>query len=118
MAVGPTPWGPFAAAAADPAEPPSVAFLARPVHEVTPTSALPELPADTPLLVLGRDLHRHDFARVAIDRLRERHPEVLVVDLGWPAPDRRYADVATYGGSRLVGRALLAYLAGPAPAER
>ena len=35
---------------------------------------------------------------------------VLVVDMGWPSPDRRYADVATFGASALMGRALLHFL--------
>ena len=30
--------------------------------------------------------------------------------MGWPSPDRRYADVATFGASALMGRALLAFL--------
>lgn len=63
-----------------------------------------------PVLVVGRDIHRHAFARAAVDRLREERAEVLVVDMGWPSVDRRYADVATYGSSRLLGEALLAYL--------
>ena len=47
-----------------------------------------------------------------VDRLRAEHESVLVVDMGWPSDDRRYADVATFGASRLVGRALLTFLAG------
>jgi beta-N-acetylhexosaminidase len=35
---------------------------------------------------------------------------VLVVDMGWPSDDRAYADIATFGASRLVGRALLELL--------
>jgi beta-N-acetylhexosaminidase len=31
--------------------------------------------------------------------------------MGWPSDDRRYADVATFGASLLMGRALLAWLA-------
>jgi len=30
--------------------------------------------------------------------------------MGWPAADRRYADVATFGASRHVGQALLQWL--------
>ena len=64
---------------------------------------------DGPVLVLGRDLHRHAYARAVVDRLRASH-DVLVVDLGWPSPDRAYADVATFGASRRVGAALLGWL--------
>ena len=62
------------------------------------------------MLVVGQDIHRHAFARAAVDRLRAEHTQVLVVDMGWPSPDRRYADVATFGASALMGRALLAFL--------
>ena len=75
-------------------------------------SALPPPIAEVPVLVVGRDIHRHAFARAVVDRLRAEHESVLVVDMGWPSDDRRYADVATFGASRLVGRALLAFLAG------
>ena len=46
----------------------------------------------------------------AIDRLRAERDSVLVVDMGWPSDDRAYADVATFGASRLVGRALIELL--------
>jgi beta-N-acetylhexosaminidase len=115
IATGPTPWGPFAAAAAEPRSPASIAFAAHPLFEVTERqSVLPPAVAAEPVLVVGRDIHRHEFARAAVDRLRGEHTEVLVVDLGWPSEDRAYADVATFGSSRLVGRALLAFLDGAA----
>jgi beta-N-acetylhexosaminidase len=31
--------------------------------------------------------------------------------MGWPSADRRYADVATFGASRLMGRVLMNWLA-------
>jgi beta-N-acetylhexosaminidase len=98
MAVGSVPWSPFAD---------------HPEFVVTRESpAPPELPADAAVLVVGRDIHQHAFARAVVDRLRAEHESVLVVDMGWPADDRRYADVATFGASRLVGGALSTYLAG------
>ena len=63
---------------------------------------------DESVLVVGRDIHRHAFARAAVDQLRQQHAHVLVVDMGWPSDDRRYADVATFGASCLMGQALLA----------
>jgi beta-N-acetylhexosaminidase len=48
--------------------------------------------------------------RSLIDDARHRDPATVVVDLGWPGDDRRYADVATFGGSRHVGLALLQWL--------
>jgi beta-N-acetylhexosaminidase len=113
IAVGQAPWGPFAAVADDPAAPRHAAFAAQPQYEVTrEDSTLPSLDPELPVLVIGRDIHRHAFARAVVDRLRAEHESVLVVDMGWPSEDRRYADVATFGASRLVGRALLSYLAG------
>jgi beta-N-acetylhexosaminidase len=100
IAVGTTPWGPFVAMAAQPV------FLITPEH-----SALPSLQHGTPVIVIGRDIHRHPFAREAVDRLRSQHADVLVVDMGWPSADRRYADVATFGASRHMGDVLLNWLA-------
>ena len=64
---------------------------------------------DRPVLVLGRDVHRHPYARDVVDRVRAAR-DALVVEMGWPASDRTYADVATYGASRRIGAALLAWL--------
>jgi beta-N-acetylhexosaminidase len=112
IAVGATPWGPFAAVAraASAASP----FAAQSVWLVSPAqAALPPLQTEQPVLVVGRDIHQHPFAREAVDRLRSQHVDVLVVDMGWPSEDRRYADVATFGASLLMGRALLGWLALP-----
>ena len=112
IAVGATPWGPFAAVAADPAAPAASSFAAQSACLVSPEqSALPSFQAERPLLVVGRDIHQHLFAREAVDRLRSEHADVLVVDMGWPSADRRYADLATFGASRLMGRVLLKWLA-------
>jgi beta-N-acetylhexosaminidase len=112
IAVGTTPWGPFAAAAAAPAEPAAAAFAKLPVCLISPErSALPPFQPSRPVLVIGRDIHQHPFAREAVDRLRSQDVDLLVVDMGWPSADRRYSDVATFGASRLMGRALLSWLA-------
>jgi beta-N-acetylhexosaminidase len=100
IAVGTTPWGPFAALAAQ-----SVLLITPEQSELTPFQP------DEPVLVVGRDIHRHSFAREVVDRLRSQHAGVLVVDMGWPSADRRYADVATFGASRLMGDVLLQWLA-------
>jgi beta-N-acetylhexosaminidase len=111
IAVGVAPWGPFAEAAADPEAGLSRAFEANPTVVFTEDDD-PDLvlAAKSPVLVIGKDNHRHAFARAAIDRLRAERDSVLVVDMGWPSDDRAYADLATFGASRLIGRALLAYL--------
>ncbi|HEY8282270.1 MAG TPA: hypothetical protein VIG28_07280, partial [Leifsonia sp.] len=64
----------------------------------------------SPVLVIGKDNHRYPFARAVIDALRSAGADILVVDMGWVGADRRYADIATFGASRLVGRALLELL--------
>jgi beta-N-acetylhexosaminidase len=123
IAVGPTPWGPFAALGPEPFDkrrPEPVdgrahpAFTVQSVWLVSPDqSALPPPQAEQPVLVVGRDIHQHLFARDAVDRLRSEHADVLVVDMGWPSADRRYADLATFGASRLMGRVLLKWLHAP-----
>ncbi|QTX03932.1 glycoside hydrolase family 3 N-terminal domain-containing protein [Agromyces archimandritae] len=60
-----------------------------------------------PVLVIGKDLHRYPFAREAIDALRAVRGDVLAIDMGWPGEDRAYADVASFGASRLMGRAVI-----------
>ena len=109
IAVGPTPWGPFAAAAA---HPDGAAFAAVDRVVRTPGDAARGPVPSGPVLVVGRDIARHGFARAAVDRLRTAGADVLAVDMGWPSPERRYADVATFGASRAVGAALLSWLAG------
>jgi beta-N-acetylhexosaminidase len=76
-------------------------------------SALPHFQPSQPVLVIGRDIHQHPCAREAVDRMRSQHVDVLVVDMGWPSADRRYADVATFGASRLMGAVLLKWLNAP-----
>jgi beta-N-acetylhexosaminidase len=111
IAVGTIPWGPFAASA-DPTAATGAAFAEHPVCLVSPERlALPPLQPDQPVLVVGRDIHRHRFGREVVDRLRSDRVDVLVVDMGWPSTDRRYADVATFGASLLMGRVLLKWLA-------
>jgi beta-N-acetylhexosaminidase len=92
MAAGPVPWG-LAAAGVE-------------VSTVHDGDALPA----GPLVVVGKDNHRYAWVRAAIDAARSERA-VLVVDMGWPSPDRAYADVATFGASRAVGEALVRWLA-------
>ena len=100
IAVAGAPWDPFAETAAG-------LVVARSSAD---TAGL-QLPAASPVLVIGRDNHRHPFVRDLVDGLRAERTDVLVVDMGWPSDDLAYADIATYGASRLAGRALLELLA-------
>jgi beta-N-acetylhexosaminidase len=108
VAVGLAPWGP------NPERPGSNAESRSPWRDVTtlsPGSAVTLAPeADAIVIAVGRDIHRHEFARATVDALRSQHPQVVVVDMGWPSDDRAYADIATFGASRLVGHALSDYL--------
>ena len=98
IAVGSSPWGLAAAGA--------------PVTSIEPGGPVPD--GDGQLVLVGRDNHRHAAVRSLVDGLRARGARPLVVDMGWPGDDRRYADIATFGASRHVGRALLAWLEGTA----
>jgi beta-N-acetylhexosaminidase len=112
IAVGGAPWGPFAEVDAHPGSDLAAAWRAR--HLVSRGSgdvAELVLPAEAPVLVIGKDNHRHPFVRDLVDTLRTERLDVLVVDMGWPSDDLAYADIATYGASRLAGRALLELLA-------
>lgn len=115
-AVGAAPWGPFAAAARPLAHQraAAAAFARRPQRTVDEHSTLPwSVPPGRDAIVIGRDLHRHEFARDGIDALRESGAEALTIDMGWPgagAEASRYADVASYGSSALAGAALLALM--------
>lgn len=94
IAVGEVPWGVSAAGA-----------------EATPIAAGDPPPhPGAPLVVVGRDNHRHAWLREFIERERAART-VVAVDMGWPSPDRAWADVATFGASRLLGEALLLWLA-------
>ncbi|HEY4152235.1 MAG TPA: beta-N-acetylhexosaminidase [Pseudolysinimonas sp.] len=96
IAVGPAPWGAAAAGA--------------PVVVLREGDPLPE--GDRQLVLIGRDNHRREWTRDIVDAARARDPRTVVIDMGWPAADRRYADVATFGASRHVGQALLQWLQG------
>jgi beta-N-acetylhexosaminidase len=106
IAVGEAPWGVFAAEAE--AERPGWVSTARREQVSAEVSDLDVARLPGPVVVVGKDVHRHDFARGAVDALRAVRDDVVVIDMGWPSDDRRYADIATFGASRLVGDAVIA----------
>ncbi|MEI5584258.1 MULTISPECIES: glycoside hydrolase family 3 protein [unclassified Agromyces] len=107
IAVGGVPWGPFALLAApDPARP-APGWLSDAAIVALDAASPVDDPAGLagPVLVVGKDLHRHPFAVAAIERLRAVRRDVVTADLGWPGDDRAFADIATFGASRAVAEA-------------
>ena len=72
--------------------------------------------AGRPLVLAVRDLHRNPWMRRAVDAVRARRPDAVVVEFGLPYGDE--ADLCTYGGSRVSGIAAAEYLAGVAADAR
>lgn len=99
IAVGTIPWGLAAAGVA--------------VDVLHPGDPLPS----GPLVLVGKNNHCHSWVCSLIDAARASGP-ALVVDMGWPAPDRAYADVATFGASRAIGAALARWLSSRGLAPR
>jgi beta-N-acetylhexosaminidase len=116
-AIGRAPWGIAAELTADPARYAGTALTVHSTLSVPTRSDFDldldlDLDPESVLVVVGRDIHRRQEARAVVDQLRGRHLAVIVVDMGLPGGDRRYADVATFGASRLAGRALADFLIG------
>lgn len=109
IAVGDVPWGPFALAAAPDPERPAPTWLTDaavvPIDAATPLADPAGLAG--PVLVVGKDLHRHPFAVDAVARLRAARADVVTADLGWPSDDLALADIATFGASRAVAEAFV-----------
>jgi beta-N-acetylhexosaminidase len=106
IAVGAVPWGPFRAMLASGVD--------LPVHQVSEEdwrSVIVDIPQEASVLVIGKDNQRRPEAVALVDALRERHPAVVTVDMGWPGDDPRYAQIATFGASALVGEALAGLIA-------
>ncbi|WP_353816463.1 glycoside hydrolase family 3 protein [Agromyces sp. SYSU T00266] len=104
IAVGGVPWGPFALAAAPDPERPAPAWLTDAAEVVVDAATPLADPAALagPVVVIGKDLHRHAFAVAAIEDLRSARADVVTVDMGWPSEDLAFADLATFGASRGV----------------
>lgn len=107
IAAGQVPWGLEAALADERAASrsgqPEVAVVREP--DVRPGR-------EEAVVAVGKDLHRQPGAAARLASLRDAGADVLAVDLGWPDERAGLVDLATFGGSRLVGAALLAVLRG------
>ena len=63
-----------------------------------------------PLVLAVRDLHRNPWMGRAVDAVRARRADAVVVEFGLPHGE--VADVCTYGGSRVSGVAAAEFLTG------
>ncbi|MFI2648265.1 glycoside hydrolase family 3 protein [Micromonospora fulviviridis] len=78
-----------------------------------------EVPADLsagtagrPLVLVVRDLHRHDWMRDAVSRALATRPDAVVVELGVPELVTGAVHVATHGATRATAVAAAELLAG------
>ncbi len=94
IAVGQVPWGP--------------ASVGREVVVVREGEPLPA--GDGPLIVVGKDLHRREWTRAAVEEARATRPGSIAIDMVWPDPSRAFADIATFGASRAASAALVRLL--------
>ncbi|RKN39383.1 glycoside hydrolase family 3 protein [Micromonospora endolithica] len=65
-----------------------------------------------PLVLVVRDLHRHDWMRRAVDRALATRPDAVVVELGVPELVTGTVHVATHGATRAGARAAAEVLTG------
>ena len=75
---------------------------------------LPDLDPDRPVVALVRGGHRYSWVVAGLTALARRRSDLVVVELGWPGPDRLPGRtvVHTYGASAVSAQALDDRLAG------
>jgi beta-N-acetylhexosaminidase len=119
-AAGAVPWGiGDLLAARDPAIT-VVRFDAPPVD----VEQVPGAKARRPLIIVVRDLHRHAWAVSAVEAIRARHPDAVLVEMGLPrmVPADTATYMATFGAARVNALAAVEILARraaiPAPTEQ
>jgi beta-N-acetylhexosaminidase len=106
IAVGDVPWGvtPYLVQAT-----PAAQVIRVPAGANSDTAAqIAARGAGRPIVVVARDTHRHLWARALVEELATLHPEVVLVEMGWPAAWRPVgvrAYVATYGAGQVNARA-------------
>jgi beta-N-acetylhexosaminidase len=69
--------------------------------------------AGSPLWLVVRDPHRHEWMDAAVRAVARLQPDVVVVDIGWPgwSPGAGVTHVVTHGASRASGEAVVHLLA-------
>ncbi len=68
------------------------------------------------LVLVVRDLHRQPEQRAAVERLLERRPDAVLVEMGLPAyrPKAAHAYIATYGSARVCAEVAAEIMRPPA----
>lgn len=112
IAVGFLPWGIPAAIAEPSIRERWEAQGLRVLHSagLSAEETLEQLAGAQRIVFVGQNNHRTPLNREIITALRAGGAPVLVVDMGWASPEREYADIATFGASKLVGEAFLGLL--------
>jgi len=76
--------------------------------DVVEGAPLPDLDPDRPVVAIVRGGHRYAWVLAGLTTLARRRPDLVVVELGWPGPDRLPGRtvVHTYGASAVSAQAL------------
>jgi beta-N-acetylhexosaminidase len=79
-----------------------------PTVDVVEGAPLPDLDPGRPVVALVRGGHRYAWVLAGLTTLARRRPDLVVVELGWPGPDRLPSRtlVHTYGASAVSAEAL------------
>lgn len=110
VAAGQVPWG----------LPPDARLLAGgSAVDVVEGAPLPDLDPDRPVVALVRGGHRYAWVVAGLTTLARRRPDLVVVELGWPGPDRLPGRVVvhTFGASAVSAQALDDRLSGAPPGQ-
>jgi beta-N-acetylhexosaminidase len=85
--------------------------------DVVEGAPLPDLDPGRPVVALVRGGHRYAWVVAGLTTLARRRPDLVVVELGWPGPDRLPGRtvVHTFGASAVSAQALDDRLAGAQP---
>ena len=97
IAVGESPWGPWGL--------PGVTAAATVSASEQAAAAIAGLDPAATIVAIGRDNHRHPLAGELREAAGAR--DIVFVDMGWPERGSGFADIATYGASKVAGAALL-----------
>jgi len=103
-AVGRAPWGlPLRGAV----------LHGRPAHDLREGDPLPDLDPGRSVVALVRDGHRYAWVRERLAALAGARPDLVVVEMGWPGPDRLpgRAVLLSHGASTVSASAVDALLA-------